>query len=64
MNKRIIESIVDEVDAVLSSPLVIRGADAPVLIDSEVRSEVRRLLENYLRDAPEPETLMHQTRRR
>lgn len=64
MNKRIIESIVDEVDAILSAPLVIRGTDAPVLIDSEVRSEVKRLLENYLREAPEPETLMHQTRRR
>lgn len=64
MNKKVIEAIVEEVDAVLSAPITARGMDEALLIGSETRSEIKKLLQNYLAEAPEPQSLVHQTRRR
>lgn len=64
MNKKIVEAIVEEVDAVLSVPITPKGMDGAMLISSDVRSELRKILEKYLAEAPEPDSLVHQTRRR
>jgi hypothetical protein len=64
MNKKIIEAVVDEIDAVLSAPITARGVDEALLIDSETRSEIRKMVEKHLAEAPEPTSLVHQTRRR
>ena len=64
MNKKIVELIVDEVDAILSDPITAKGMDEPVQIQAETRTEIRNLLKTYLAEAPEPQSLVHQTRRR
>jgi len=64
MNKKIIEAVVEEIDAVLSAPITARGVDEAVLIDSEVRAELRALIQRHLAEAPEPTSLVHQSRRR
>lgn len=64
MNKKIVTAIVEEVDAVLSSPITARGIDEAVLIDSDLRREIGDLIERHLAEAPDPTPLVHQTRRR
>ncbi len=64
MNKKVVEVIVEEVDAILSSPITAKGLDEAMLIGAETREEVKKLLQNYLSEAPEPTSLVHQTRRR
>ena len=64
MNKKIVEAIVEEVDAVLSAPIIPKGMDGAMLINADVRAEVKKLLQSYLAEAPEPDSLVHQTRRR
>ncbi|GEM_PF-4297568 len=64
MNKKVTEAILEEIDAVLSSPITARGMDEALLIQAETRDEIRNLLSKYLAEAPEPQSLVHQTRRR
>ena len=64
MNKKVVEVIVEEVDAILSSPITAKGLDEAMLIGSDTRAEVKKLLQNYLNEAPEPTSLVHQSRRR
>lgn len=64
MNKKVVEVIVEEVDAILSSPITAKGMDEAMLIGSDTRAEVKKLLQNYLNEAPEPQSLVHQSRRR
>ena len=64
MNKKVIEVIVEEVDAILSSPITAKGLDEALLIGSDTRTEIKNLLKNYLAEAPEAQPLVHQTRRR
>lgn len=64
MNKKIVNAVVEEIDAVLSSPIITKGMDGAVLISAEVRADVAKLVENYLAEAPEPDSLVHQSRRR
>lgn len=64
MNKKVIEAIVEEVDAILSAPITARGMDEAMLIDSETRASLRKLIQTHLAEAPEPTSLIHQTRRR
>ena len=64
MNKKVTEAILEEIDAVLSSPITARGMDEALLIQAETRDEIRNLLLKYLAEAPEPQSLVHQTRRR
>ena len=64
MNKKIIEVIVEEVDAILSAPVTAKGLDEALLIQADTREEIKRLLQNHLAEAPEPQALVHQSRRR
>ncbi len=64
MNKKIVEAIVEEVDAVLSAPITARGVDEAVLIGADVRAELRILIQKHLAEAPEAQPLVHQSRRR
>ena len=64
MNKKIIEAIVEEVDAILSAPVTAKGVDEALLIQAETRTEIKKLLQTALAEAPEPQSLVHQTRRR
>ena len=64
MNKKVIDWIVEEVDAILSSPVTAKGLDEALLIQSETRDQIKSLLKSHLADAPEPQPLVHQTRRR
>lgn len=64
MNKKIVEVIVEEVDAILSDPIIAKGMDEPVQIQQETRNEIKNLLKAHLAEAPEPQSLVHQTRRR
>ena len=64
MNKKIVEAIIEEVDGILSSPVTAKGMDEALLIPAETREEIRTLLKTHLSEAPEPQSLVHQTRRR
>ena len=64
MNKKIVEAIVDEVDAILSAPITAKGMDEAMQIQAETRTEIKNLLKAHLAEAPEPQSLVHQTRRR
>lgn len=64
MNKKVVEVIVEEVDAILSSPITAKGLDEAMLVDGDTRAEVRKMLTGYLNEAPEPTSLVHQSRRR
>ncbi len=64
MNKKIVEAIVEEVDAVLSAPIIPKGMDGAMLINAETRAEIKKLLQSHLAEAPEPDSLVHQSRRR
>lgn len=64
MNKKIIEAIVEEVDAILSAPVTAKGVDEALLIQADTREEIKKLIQNHLAEAPEPQALVHQSRRR
>ena len=64
MNKKIIEAIVEEVDAILSAPVTAKGVDEALLIQADTREEIKKLLQNHLAEAQEPQSLVHQSRRR
>lgn len=63
MNKKVAQAVLDEIDAVLSSPITAKGLDEAMLLQPETREEIVRLVQNYLNEAPEPTSLVH-TRRR